>query len=411
MKEVCRQSWRDRLCSSLCRASSQSIDVFAKEALNLPDCGDNFWIMSHSKSHLEQMLRDLIKEAEKWGLSLVLKTNSISSALLGIVKERRLSALTKGCDPQTKEVDETWAYYCTRSARVAKKMWIKMKFQFLSEVIAESMWRAVGWVCDERPNAVINTLKQVFRWRSTTWWQSIQASVMKSDPHNHTRWKHKCGWHNRGCVWDKLATESAGKEDWMIIKRAVCCALEGEKRFVNFSQDSVNFSTVHRTRKGPKEKVDDKAPRDLDPRTQPFIHFREEGPTVHLCGDSEVAGKWISGHYSLGQKYLGRTYPYWVKHIFWEHTLEADHKANVGDEGQRNIIVDKGTNTERWKAVQGLWDGSSKVNGRSGCEVVIKNVDQDNWYCHGTRGDGSLCSYQHPGSCSAQESQDFCQSV
>ena len=30
---------------------------------------DNFWIMTHSKSHLEQMLRDLIQEAEKWDLA------------------------------------------------------------------------------------------------------------------------------------------------------------------------------------------------------------------------------------------------------------------------------------------------------------------------------------------------------
>ena len=30
---------------------------------------DNFWIMSHSKSNLEQMLRDLMEEAEKWDLA------------------------------------------------------------------------------------------------------------------------------------------------------------------------------------------------------------------------------------------------------------------------------------------------------------------------------------------------------
>ena len=30
---------------------------------------DNFWIMSHSISHLEQTLRDLIQEAEKWDLA------------------------------------------------------------------------------------------------------------------------------------------------------------------------------------------------------------------------------------------------------------------------------------------------------------------------------------------------------
>ena len=30
---------------------------------------DNFWIMSHSKRNLEQMLRDLIEKAEKWDLA------------------------------------------------------------------------------------------------------------------------------------------------------------------------------------------------------------------------------------------------------------------------------------------------------------------------------------------------------
>ena len=67
------------------------------------------------------------------------------------------------------------------------KTWVDMELHFLSDMIAESMWRAMGWVFDERPNAVINTLKQVFRWRSAKWWQSTQASGMKSDPHNHTR--------------------------------------------------------------------------------------------------------------------------------------------------------------------------------------------------------------------------------
>ena len=42
-------------------------------------------------------------------------------------------------------------------------------------------------------------------------------------------------------------------------------------------------------------------------------------------------------------------------------------------------MVDNGSNTEKWKAVRGLWDGSSKINGRSGCEVVIKGVDRDRW--------------------------------
>ena len=46
---------------------------------------------------------------------------------------------------------------------------------------------------------------------------------------------------------------------------------------------------------------------------------------------------------------------------------------------ERKNIVDKGNNTERWKAVKGLWVGSSKNNGKSGCGVVIKGVDRDKW--------------------------------
>ena len=58
---------------------------------------------------------------------------------------------------------------------------------------------------------------------------------------------------------------------------------------------------------------------------------------------------------------------------------EAGHWANLGAEGQRTTIVDKGTHTERWTAVQGFWNGSFKVHGRGGCGVVVKDVDKDKW--------------------------------
>ena len=89
-----------------------------------------------------------------------------------------------------------------------------MKTPFLSDVIAECMWRAMGWVCDQGPNAVINTLKQVFTWRSTKWWHPTRAVEVKNDPYNHTRFPHMWGWHNRGRVWDTVATGWAGHEDW-----------------------------------------------------------------------------------------------------------------------------------------------------------------------------------------------------
>ena len=129
------------------------------------------------------------------------------------------------------------------------------------------------------------------------------------------------------------------------------------------------------------------------------VHVREDGPRVQLCGDSEFAEKWVNGQYVLGQKYRGRIghilktlRSWWKRRIAHpiskidhpmrtvrEHNLEADHLANLGAKGQRQIVVDKGNNDEKLKAVLGLWDGSSKINDRSGCGVVIKGVDRNKW--------------------------------
>ena len=72
------------------------------------------------------------------------------------------------------------------AAEAARKIWIQMELPFLYEIIAESMWRAMEWVCDQRPNAVVASLKQVFRWRSSQWWHSTHAEGMRDDPMNHT---------------------------------------------------------------------------------------------------------------------------------------------------------------------------------------------------------------------------------
>ena len=57
------------------------------------------------------------------------------------------------------------------------------------------------------------------QWRSTRWWQSLNTRMMKEDPMNRTRWKHKYGWHNRRNMWDKMATCWAGEEDWTIARK------------------------------------------------------------------------------------------------------------------------------------------------------------------------------------------------
>ena len=70
-----------------------------------------------------------------------------------------------------------------------------------------SLWRDMGWIGDTRPNAVGDT------WRSTVWWINTRALGMMAGPNNHTRWKDKWVWHNRGCVLDKIASEWAWVED------------------------------------------------------------------------------------------------------------------------------------------------------------------------------------------------------
>ena len=83
-----------------------------------------------------------------------------------------------------------------------------------------------------------------------------------------------------------------------------------------------------------------------------ILHTLEEGPTVQLCGDGEVAGKWTSGFYSVGQKYRGRSgqiqkhciHGRWKKiapdlkgwrlhQAFSGNNQQADHWANLCAEG------------------------------------------------------------------------------
>ena len=49
----------------------------------------------------------------------------------------------------------------------------------------ESIWRAMVWVGDKEENAVIDSLKKVYKWTSTRWWQSLHTRMMKEDPETH----------------------------------------------------------------------------------------------------------------------------------------------------------------------------------------------------------------------------------
>ena len=68
-----------------------------------------------------------------------------------------------------RQKEETWVEYQTRTSIMARKIWVQVRLPFLFAKIAESMWRAMEWACDEKVNAVIDSLKKVYQWRSTRW--------------------------------------------------------------------------------------------------------------------------------------------------------------------------------------------------------------------------------------------------
>ena len=51
------------------------------------------------------------------------------------------------------------------------------------------------------------------------------------------------GWHNRGCVWDKVATCWAGKEE-CASKRRKCQTIEDKRDFIAFALRSQTFDNA-----------------------------------------------------------------------------------------------------------------------------------------------------------------------
>ena len=72
--------------------------------------------------------------------------------------------------------DEAWVGDCTRTILV-RAVWKKRKLRFLSEVIAESAWRTLGWVCDKRSHAVLESMQRIFDWRSICWWKCESPTI------------------------------------------------------------------------------------------------------------------------------------------------------------------------------------------------------------------------------------------
>ena len=72
--------------------------------------------------------------------------------------------------------------------------------------------------------------------------------MMKRDPDNHTKWKRMCGWHNRGNVWDKIATDWPGEEDRMRARNNKNTRTD-RHHFVFVVLDNMKMSVDHRKEK------------------------------------------------------------------------------------------------------------------------------------------------------------------
>ena len=79
---------------------------------------------------------------------------------------------------------------------------------------------------------------------------------------------------------------------------------EEKYNFVTFVVNIMKLSTEHRKNnyKDKKKRMKEKTPRDLGPKDI-SVHTRSEGPTLQLCGDSNVAWKWINDEFAERTKY------------------------------------------------------------------------------------------------------------
>ena len=74
-----------------------------------------------------------------------------------------------------------------KRCNMVRKVWVQKNWSLLYEKIAQSMWRVMGWACDEITKAVLDSLRKVNKW------QTPHARIMKQDPENSISWEHEWG--------------------------------------------------------------------------------------------------------------------------------------------------------------------------------------------------------------------------
>ena len=83
-----------------------------------------------------------------------------------------------------------------------------------------------------------------------------------------------------------------------MIARKTQNSTEEEYKFITYILNKMKLPTVHKPKNKDEEKrLKNKTPRDPGPEDI-TVHTRDEGATLQLCGDSNVACKWINGEFA-----------------------------------------------------------------------------------------------------------------
>ena len=226
------------------------------------------------------------------------------------------------------------SWYCARMARIWSCLFVRKICRQYMESHGDDIRYKIKFdindmemrLCMEQYGVVAKYLKQGI------WW------LIPTIPNDHTRWKHKFGWHNRGCVWDKIASEWRVKQDWHNKRKTS----EGRGQETSWCLRCWVWNTQSYTGQKIGECVKSnckkKETRILGPRDE-SMSIRIEDVTAQKCGDSKVAEKWINGHCTMGQKHKAKIdhiqktlYSRWTRRVVYPTERIDDYTKHVSRE-------------------------------------------------------------------------------
>ena len=109
------------------------------------------------------------------------------------------------------------------------------------------------------------------------------------------------GFHGRGCMWDLVAYHWADGKDW--IERRKMEAIE-RRDFVTYALTYTQSATTGRSPIGSPMKivVFEKTGRRVD-QVVMRVSTRDDGTTVEMRDDRQIAEKWINGYHIMAKRY------------------------------------------------------------------------------------------------------------